>query len=149
MSTPNPSHTLGGSALGVALSVFSAGAVAAGAQAPSNDPRNLPEITFSVPYSFSNLDPGVMEATIRCGIGEHSGETRIILAGQSRNGTATVIARPQPGARIHRDYTKYSCAIVRLTKNGLQYPQDPNNASAQAWARPAIGSVLEVSGPIK
>lgn len=146
MSTPNPSHTLGGSALAVALSVFSAGAVAAGAQAPSNDPRNLP-ITFSVPYSFSNLDPGVMDATIRCRIGGHAGETRIILAGQSRNGTATVIARPQPGTVRVLDYTTYSCVIVQIT-NG-QFPQDPNAASAQAWARPAIGSVLVVNGSIK
>lgn len=162
MSTPNSIHTLGGLALAVALSAFSAGAVAAGSQKASKDP--LPEIiTFSVPYSFSNLDPSVKDATIRCTIGAHVGETRIKLdlSGEvritdrvPRSGTATVIAHRIPGMTA-TNYTQYTCSIWNITNGtissrpGTSAQPGAGPGPAQPWAQPAFGSVLGVSGSIK
>jgi hypothetical protein len=112
-------------------------------------------LTFSVPYSFSNVDPKLHSAVIRCaarlgakGPPIAAGETAIVLSGQGRSGVASVNLSPLPGQTL-AGAKFYTCAMRLSDGKITDMPPGFNPNTPLKWTVAKPGSTLEVSGEIR
>jgi hypothetical protein len=114
-----------------------------------------PALTFSVPYSFTNVDKKLQSAVIRC-VGKPSvkappiaaGEITVVLNGQPKSDVATVKVSPLPGQTL-AGAKFYTCAM-RLSDGKISdMPPGFNPNTSFKWTVAKAGSTLEVNGEIK
>jgi hypothetical protein len=112
-------------------------------------------LTFSVPYSFTNVNPKLQSAVIRCvakpGLKAPpiaAGETTVALNGQPKSDVATVKVTPLPGQSL-ASAKFYTCAMRLSDGHMVDMPPGFNPNTALKWTVAKTGSTFEVSGEIR
>jgi hypothetical protein len=112
-------------------------------------------VTFSVPYSFGNVDPKLQSAVIRCvakagakSAAVAAGEATVTLNGQPRSDVATIKVNPLPGQTL-AGAKFYTCAMRLSDGHIAEMPPAFNPNASFKWTVAKPGSTVEVSGEIK
>ena len=109
-------------------------------------------MSFSVPYSFSDVHPQLLNATIRCVASAGpktqplgAGQATIAIGGQPRSGRAEIQVRAGAGEKL-QDARAYTCAL-QVSDGKMSIT--PQLGTGPNWARANRSSVFMVSGAIE